>query len=95
MEKLLKTYEDTVAEIFKSFGLDGSYGEIDIRDNVKWYHTDSDVIWLGNDDKEEYGNEIMNGPSVDKNNEYTIFYIDNGCGERYYQIFKNSLNEEF
>lgn len=94
MDKLLRTYEETVAEIFENFGLSGYYGEIDIRDNVKWNHNGGEVRWLGKNE-EEYANEIMMGPETDKTNEYTIFYVDNCCGEKYYQIFKNSLYEEF
>lgn len=90
MKELLETYTNTITEIFKRFGLDGAYGEIDIRDTIEWTATDESVHWIQEDD--EYANDILCEPRTD--GEYTIFYVDNGCGDQFYQIFKNSLYKE-
>ncbi len=90
MKDLLGIYKSTVEKIFEGFGLDGAYGEIDIKDNIEWTATNESVHWIEDDD--EYANDVLSGPNTD--GEYTIFYVDNGCGDRFYQIFKNSLYKE-
>lgn len=94
MGELLNTLRNTAQEIFRRFDLDSSYGEIDIQDEVKWNYDSQTVSWVEGEDNELYANEVMNGPQEDESGEYTIFYVDNSCGERFYQIFKNSLRDE-
>jgi hypothetical protein len=90
MKELLKTYTNTITEIFKRFGLVDAYGEIDIKDTVEWVSTDESVHWIEKDG--EYANDVLYDSRTD--GEYTLFYVDNGCGDKFYQIFKNSLYKE-
>jgi hypothetical protein len=90
MKELLATYKNTIEEIFKRFGLEDAYGEIDIKDEVEWVSTDESVHWI--EDECEYSNDVLYDSRTD--GEYTILYVDNGCGDRFYQIFKNSLYKE-
>jgi hypothetical protein len=90
MKDLLGIYQSTIEKIFAGFGLDGAYGELDIRDTIEWTATDESVHWIQEDG--EYANDILREPRTD--GDYTIFYVDNSCGDQFYQIFKNSLYKE-
>lgn len=87
---ILEAYKQGSDLIFNSFGLKNGYGEIDIMDDVKWTCDESEVRWLNKDCL--YSNEIMRGPWEHQN--YMLFYVDNGCGEKYYQIFDKNLMDE-
>ena len=87
MKNLLKTYTDSISQIFKNFELEGAYGEIDIRTESKWIYEDDEVRWLESECL--YSNNVIRKPCYYQN--YTMFYVDNGCGDRYYQIFCNDL----
>jgi hypothetical protein len=88
MKELLKKYLETQRAIFEFFDLpSGTYGEIDIRTEVKWKHSDDEVSWLEGEDDEEYSNDII-GDTLSVG-DYTLIYVDNGCGDHYYQIFYN------
>lgn len=87
MKELLETYQKTLSSIFESFGLKHGYGEIDILTDVKWFLTNQCVHWYEGEDNEEYVNDILGVPVIAE--DYTLVYVDNGCGERFYQIFYN------
>lgn len=90
MKELLETYQSTLDAIFKYFGISNAYGELDIRTDVKWSLTNDSVHWYedcGTPALNEYGNDIIGKPIIGE--EYTLLYVDNGCGEQYYQIFYN------
>ena len=90
MKHLLETYQSTLSSIFEYFGLLQGYGELDIRTDVKWSLTSDSVHWYEDcdgEEEEEYANDILGVPVVAE--DYTLVYVDNGCGERYYQIFYN------
>jgi hypothetical protein len=87
MKELLETYQKTLSSIFESFGLKQSFGDIDIHTDVKWFLTSDSVYWYEGEDEEEYANDILGVPMVAK--DHTLVYVDNGCGERFYQIFYN------
>jgi hypothetical protein len=96
MKDLLKTYQETVNDIFLRFGYENGYGEIDVKINVVWISIeDEEVRWLENE--QIYCNETMHMTPLRFEN-YVMFYVDNGCGERFYQIFDENLrndSEEF
>jgi hypothetical protein len=91
MEELLRVYREITEQIFTSFGIENGYGEIDEQISVRWNSNEESIYWIGEDD-EVYVNDIIRGPAVFEN--YSLFYVDNGCGYRYYQIFKNDLIDE-
>jgi hypothetical protein len=87
MKELLETYQKTLSLIFESFGLNQSYGEINNLTDVKWFLTSGSVHWYEGEDEEECANEIIEVPIVAE--DHTLIYVDNECGERFYQIFYN------
>lgn len=88
MKELLETYQKTLSSIFEYFNLHTYGGELDIRTDVKWFLTSDCVHWYEGEDEEEYSNEILGVPVIAE--DYILVYVDNGCGERYYQIFYNT-----
>lgn len=90
MKELLESYTETVDKIFSSFGIENGYGEIDIRTDVKWTMDKENVRWESNEDM--YSNDIRRGPYEFEN--YVLLYVDNGCGENYYQIFNSELRDD-
>jgi hypothetical protein len=90
MKELLGTYTETIDKIFKNFGIEDGYGEIDIMDSVKWNMDDETVRWSENDDM--YSNEIRRDVLYFEN--YVLLYVDNGCGDMFYQIFDTNLRDE-
>lgn len=92
MKDLLKTYQETVQSIFEKFGDENGYGEIDVQIDVVWTSlNDEEVRWKVND--EVYCNETMHSTPYRYEN-YVMFYVDNGCGERFYQIFDENLRND-
>lgn len=90
MKELLEVYKNTISEIFSKFGRADGYGELDIQTNVEWNMLSDSVIWV---DKEcAYSNDVIGKAGSFEN--YVLLYIDNGCGERFYQIFNNDLKNE-
>lgn len=92
MKELLKTYKETLSEIFTRFDMKIGYGELDIKTDVEWLQIERDLYWVEGEDKELYSNEIYGAKKVAEG--LTIFYVDNGCGDRFYQIFNNELMNE-
>lgn len=92
MKDLLKTYEETLTTIFGHFGLDQSYGEIESKIDVEWTLNGGDsVTWLKDGDL--YSCDIVHGePRYYQN--WMLVYVDNGCGERFYQIFNLDLRND-
>lgn len=89
--ELLKQYTETVDAIFISFGMENGYGEIDDRtadffclnhDCVKWSMEEFDP-----EDDGEYCNDVH---SKHENGTHYMLYVDNGCGDQFYQIFDKS-----
>jgi len=92
MKELLKTYQETIKAIFEKFGYENGYGEIDIKTDVTWTSIEDEAVrWIEND--ELYCNEVMHTSPLRYEN-YVMFYVDNGCGERFYQIFDGSLRND-
>ena len=94
MKKLLETYQETIDQIFKLFGLENGYGEIDLRLETKWNADDDNVRWLEKYEGDVYSYDIQKGPWISQDNKFTMYYIDNGCGEKYYQIYENEFKDE-
>lgn len=84
--KLLKQYTKIVNSIFKSFGIDGGYGEINDSTSNFFCINNNTVEWSEEKFYEEgtYSNKIV---KKFENDTHYLFYVDNECGERYYQIF--------
>ena len=79
--ELLKQYADTIDAIFKSFDIYGGYGEINDRTS-DFFRIDNDTVeWS------EYSNEIV---KKIENDTHYLLYVDDQCGERFYQIFDKS-----
>ena len=89
IEELFETYENIVPNIFEIFGSDLTYGEFDIQTKVKWEMYAETVTWYEGEDEKEYSNEIVG--SIIEAEGYTLMYVDNGCGDNFWQIFNNSL----
>jgi hypothetical protein len=92
MRELLKTYQETIDAIFSKFGIENGYGEIDIKTDVKWtLNGDEEIRWIENDDL--YCNEIRRGEPMYYEN-WMMVYVDNGCGDQFYQIFDTDLRDD-
>lgn len=92
MKDLLKTYHDTAQAIFKKFGLNQAYGEIESKIDVEWtLHGEDSVSWL--EDGDIYSNEIRRGCPMYHEN-WMMVFVDNGCGEHFYQIFDTNLRND-
>jgi len=88
MKELLRIYTDSITKIFENFGLKNGYGEISIHTNVKWcLNTDEEVRWIEGGCL--YANEIIGKPHYYQN--YMMAYVNDGCGNSYYQIFDINL----
>ena len=91
LKEVIENYKRSMQKIFDAFGNSNGYGEIDFRDTCKWnLRGNSDVIWLEKDTI--YGNEILSEP--DYCDGFMMVYVDNGCGDKYYQIFDMNLKDE-
>ena len=97
MKELLEIYGITLTAIFTSFGFsaEDAVGELDIKDKCIWSHDNETIRWVEHDDPHEevYANEIIGQPHICEYG-YTMFYVDNGCGDKFYQIFANRLYDE-
>jgi hypothetical protein len=95
MKELLEIYGITLTAIFAAFGIKDGCGELDIKDKCIWSYTGDTVYWIEHDDpaEEVYTNEIIGEPIICEHG-YTMFYVDNGCGDKFYQIFANRLYDE-
>lgn len=91
MKDLLETYTNTLDSIFEKFGLKNGYGEINICINYKWRNNYDSVLWMENECL--YLNDICDRTEYNYEN-FVMFYVDNGCGDNYYQIFDNNLKDE-
>jgi len=90
MKELLNTYTETIDQIFTNFGIEDGYGEIDMKTVVKWNMDDETVRWIEKDCL--YSNEIRRDALYFEN--YILIYVDNGCGDMFYQIFDTNLRDE-
>lgn len=90
MKELLKSHRELTEAIFLSFGIENGYGDIDDKTDVKWDSTEESVHWVEGDDI--YSNDILRGPAVFEN--FVLYYVDNSCGDQFYQIFDTSLRDE-
>jgi hypothetical protein len=87
--ELLKQYDDTIDAIFKSFGINSGYGEIN-NSTSDFFRIDNDMVeWSEEkfEDEGVYSNKIV---KKIENDTHYLLYVDNGCGERFYQIFDKS-----
>lgn len=93
----LKLFFEMRESIFADFGY-----EVDPAGELRgylgvWWIGDSYSVKFGHttspqDDIESemyYGNEIIRG-QVRRSDTHTLMFVDNGCGEQYWQIFLNS-----
>lgn len=87
--ELLKQYADTIDSIFKSFGIYGGYGEINDRTSDFFRINNNTVEWSEEKFEDEgiYSNEIVQ--KIENDTHYLLF-VDDGSGERFYQIFDKS-----
>ncbi len=89
MKDLLKAHRELTEAIFLSFGIENGYGDIDDKTDVKWDATEDSVHWLEEDDI--YSNDVLRGPAHFEN--FVLFYVDNGAGDEFYQIFDTTLRD--
>ena len=96
MKELLEIHGITLTAIFSAFGIEDAYGELDIKDKCIWSYTGDTVYWIEHDDPREelYSNELVIMTPYICEYGYTMFYVDNGCGDKFYQIFANRLYDE-
>jgi hypothetical protein len=89
MKDLLKAHKEITEAIFLSFGIENGYGDIDDKTDVKWDAREDVVHWL--EDDEIYSNDILRGPA--KFDNFVLYFVDNGCGDEFYQIFDTTLQD--
>ena len=86
----LNIYKETLNRIFSTFDNEHGYGEIDIKTDVKWNITPDSVRWI---EKEcMYSNDLRGDPKYAEG--HMMVFVDNGCGDSFYQIFDVSLKDE-
>jgi len=91
--KLLAKHQKIENEIFSAFGLECTSGEIDMKLDMKWNVSDSDVYWCNkNSDYGEYACELHH-KKIRKYENFVLMYVDNGCGDHYYMIFDEKLRD--
>lgn len=92
IKELLEIYRKAATEIFLAFGFDEAYGEIESKIDVEWtLDGEESVTWIENGDV--YSNEIRRGGPMYHEN-WMMVYVDNGCGENYYQIFDSNRRND-
>jgi hypothetical protein len=92
MKELLQTYQETVRALFERFGQKGGYGEIVVQTDAVWTTVqDEEVRWIK--DGEVYCNETMHSTPYRHEN-WVMYWVDNGCGDRFYQIFDENLRDD-
>lgn len=86
---VIELYEEAKSNLLKAFNIDGYLGEISVNDN--YWKRDSECIFFGNTPEEVdcYANDICNNWSREIET-HTMFYVDDGCGNRYYEVFDKS-----
>jgi hypothetical protein len=87
--ELLKQYADTIDAIFKSFGIDNCYGEIDDRTS-DFFSIDDNTVEYSDKKFEDEGVYLNSIIKKYENDTHYLLYINNGCGQRFYQIFDKS-----
>ena len=91
LKKELKIYQTSIDKIFSIFGIKNAYGEIDVRTTVKWNLNGNDSVrWL--EKGELYSNDVLRDPLYADG--HMMVYVDNGCGDRYYQVFDMKLKDK-
>jgi len=90
LREVVENYKRSMQKIFDAFGNSSGYGEIDLRETCKWNFRSGEVIWLEKDTI--YSNEMLSEP--DYCDGLMMVYVDNGCGDKYYQIFDMDLKDE-
>lgn len=74
-------------EIFKAFfGGNSGYGDLDINLDLAWRNDNDNLLWRENNTV--FACEIMREYTYQN---FIMFYIDTGCGEKYYKIFDINL----
>ena len=89
MKDLLKAHREITEAIFLSFGIENGYGDIDDKTEVKWDASEDVVHWA--EDDELYSNDILRGPAKFEN--FVLYFVDNGGGYEFYQIFDTTLQD--
>ncbi len=87
MKELLRQYKETIPLIFEKFGVEQGYGEIDDSTDVIFNYDTHQVTWIEHECL--YSNEIRS--IIGEYETYIMFYVDNGCGDQYYQIFDKTF----
>jgi hypothetical protein len=91
MKNLLFSYQMASESIFTAFGLDNVYGEIVDQTGSEWEELHGEEVrWVQKD--KIYSNEVVSGPFEHEN--YRIYKVDNGCGEKYWQVFDQEKYKE-
>ena len=91
INSLLKQHVDILCTIFESFGIDDGYGEIDNRTADFFCLNDDCVKWsLETFDPMEDGEYMADIQNKYENETHYLLYVDNGCGENFYQVFDKS-----
>ena len=87
--ELLKQHVNTIDAIFKSFSIDNCYGEIDDRTS-DFFRIDDNTVEYSDKKFEDEGVYLNSIIKKYENDTHYLLYINNGCGERFYQIFDKS-----
>jgi hypothetical protein len=88
IKEKIDQFQELKQEIAEYFDAPIYDGFDDCRE-YKWYINDNDdVYWFKEGDA--YSNEIY-GTSVWSKDDYTLVRVNDGCGEKYFQLFDNSL----
>lgn len=88
---LIKTHSTILSDIFKSFGVEGGFGEIVNHPDAKWFYNGDGINFYEKDC--EYGYESCNECGT---SDGLVMYYTRENGETYYSIFdkSNELTED-
>lgn len=91
INELLNQHKETIDAIFQLFEINDGYGEINDHTSDFFTLSECTVNWHNEKfdpaDGGMYANEIRN---MKENDTHYLLYVDNGCGDKFYQIFDKS-----
>ncbi len=98
IQEAVKLHQESLAVISEYFG-DVIQGSVDISTEYYWAKVGDTEIWF--DDEKfsisedgvdaNYSLEIRNGGKMFwEREEYSLAYVDNGCGQEFYILFDNT-----
>lgn len=92
IKQKIQSFNEIKSDISEYFGTD-IYDGFDDMTSVEWNGNEESIYWLDGENSDLYSAEVYR--QFIKKEEYTLAYLDSGCGDKYWAIFDNSkINED-